>query len=104
MGPTFQVLPDGTLQLVACDPGAGFDARMRPGVARELLAWRMAELATLEAVAYGGGDETQFTDAWTFVAASPMALELMALPPTTSPADLAVAARTGFDALFASAG
>jgi hypothetical protein len=104
MASSFQVLPDGTLQLVSCDPGAGFDAGTRPGVARELLSWRMAELATMEAAVYGGGGETQFVDAWAFVAASPMALELMALPPTTSPADMAVAARAGFDALFAPAG
>jgi hypothetical protein len=97
---SFQVLPDGTLQLVSCDPGAGFDAATRPGVARELLSWRMAELATMEAAIYGGGGEAQFLDAWTFVEASPMALDLMSLPPTTSPADMAVAARAGFDALL----
>jgi hypothetical protein len=104
MASSFQVLPDGTLQLVSCDPGAGFDAGTRPGVARELLAWRMAELATMEAAVYGGGGEAQFVDAWAFVKASPMALELMALPSTTSPTDMALAARAGFDALFAPAG
>jgi hypothetical protein len=104
MASSFQVLPDGTLQLVSCDPGAGFDAGTRPGLARELLSWRMAELATMEAAVYGGGGEAQFVDAWAFVEASPMALELMTLPPTTSPVDMAVAARAGFDALFAPAG
>jgi hypothetical protein len=104
MASSFQVLPDGTLQLVSCDPGAGFDARTRPGVARELLSWRMAELATMEAAVYGGGGEAQFVEAWAFVEASPMALELMTLPATTSPADMALAARAGFDALFAPAG
>ena len=104
MASSFQVLPDGTLQLVSCDPGAGFDAGTRPGVARELLAWRMAELATMEAAVYGGGGEAQFVDAWAFVEASPMVLELMTLPSTTSPAEMAVAARAGFDALFAPAG
>jgi hypothetical protein len=104
MASSFQVLPDGTLQLVSCDPGAGFDAATRPGVARELLSWRMAELATMEAAIYGGGGEAQFLDAWTFVEASPMALDLMSLPPTTSPADMAVAARAGFDALLSALG
>jgi hypothetical protein len=104
MASSFQVLPDGTLQLVSCDPGPGFDAATRPGVARELLSWRMAELATAEAAVYGGGGEAQFLDAWTFVEASPMALELMNLPATTPPAEMAVAARAGFDALFATAG
>ncbi len=74
---SFQVLPDGTLQLVSCDPGSGFDGAARPGVARELLSWRMAELATMEAAAYGGGGEAQFLEAWAFVEASPMALDLM---------------------------
>lgn len=104
MASSFQVLPDGTLQLVSCDPGAGFDAGTRPGLARELLSWRMAELATMEAAIYGGGGEAQFADAWAFVQASPMALDLMTLPPSTSPADMAVAARAGFDALLAPAG
>jgi hypothetical protein len=104
MASSFQVLPDGTLQLVSCDPGAGFDAGTRPGLARELLSWRMAELATMEAAVYGGGGETQFADAWAFVQSSPMALELMKLPATTSPVDMALAARAGFDALFAPAG
>ena len=104
MASSFQVLPDGTLQLVSCDPGAGFDAATRPGVARELLAWRMAELVTSATVAYAGGGDTEFLDAWAFVSASPMPLELMALPPTTSPADLALAAGAGFGALFAPAG
>ncbi len=104
MGSSFQVMPDGTLQLVSCDPGAGFDAGTRPGLARELLAWRMAELATMEAAVYGGGGEAQFVDAWAFVEASPMVHELITLPPTTSPVDMAMAARAGFDALFAPAG
>ena len=104
MAGSFQVLPDGTLQLVSCDPGAGFDARTRPGVARELLAWRMAELATLEAATYSGGGDSQFLDGWAFVSASPMALELMTLPPATPPTELAVAARAGFAALLAPAG
>jgi hypothetical protein len=104
MASSFQVLPDGALQLVSCDPGAGFDARTRPGVARELVSWRLAELITNVAVTLVGGDDAQFADAWAFVEASPMPLELMALPPTTPPADMVAAARAGFDALIAPAG
>ncbi|HSP29032.1 MAG TPA: hypothetical protein VLN74_10830, partial [Ilumatobacteraceae bacterium] len=78
MSSSFQVLPDGTLQLVSCDPGVGVDVGARPDVARELLAWRMAELATMEAVRVGGGGETEFVDAWAFVQASPVAVDLMA--------------------------
>jgi hypothetical protein len=100
MSSSFQVLPDGTLQLVSCDPGVGFDAAVRPGVARELLAWRMAELATMEAVRVGGGGATELVDAWSFVQASPVALDLMNLAPTASPAEMATAAQNAVNALF----
>ncbi|HYN33296.1 MAG TPA: hypothetical protein VES40_11775, partial [Ilumatobacteraceae bacterium] len=49
------VLADGTLQLVSCDPGVGFETSNRLGAARELVGWRTAELATLEAVRTSGG-------------------------------------------------
>ena len=79
---------------------------MRPlgPCSRELLSWRMAELATMEAAIYGGRARPSSSTSWTFVEASPMALDLMSLPPTTSPADMAVAARAGFDALLSALG
>jgi hypothetical protein len=104
MASSFQVLPDGTLQLVSCDPGAGFDAGTRPGLARELLSWRLAEQITNVAVTLAGGGETEFADAWAFVESSAMPLELMTLPPATPPGDMVAAARAGFDALLAPAG
>ena len=104
MASSFQVLPDGTLQLVSCDPGAGFEAGTRPGLARELVSWRLAELITHVAVTLAGGGDAEFADAWSFVGASAMPLELMALPPTTSPADMVAAAQAGFGALLAPAG
>jgi hypothetical protein len=103
MASSFQVLPDGALQLVSCDPGAGFDAGTRPGVARELVSWRLAELTTNVAVTLGGGGDAEFADAWSFVEASAVPLDLMTLPPTTSPADMVVAAWAGFEALLAPA-
>ena len=104
MSSSFQVLPDGTLQLVSCDPGVGLDAAARPAVARELLAWRMAELATMEAVRVGGGGEAELVDAWAFVQASPVAIDLTTLPPSASPAEMAAAARDAVNALFTPAG
>jgi hypothetical protein len=102
---SFEVLPDGTLQLVSCDPGAGFDAATRPGVARELIGWRVAALATMEAVVFGGGGEADFAEAWPFVASSPIALDVAALPSTATPADIAAAAtQATFDTLFGQAG
>jgi hypothetical protein len=102
---SFEVLPDGTLQLVSCDPGAGFDAATRPGVARELIGWRVAALATMEAVVFGGGGEADFAEAWPFVASSPIALDVAALPSTATPADMAAAVtQATFDTLFGQAG
>ena len=104
MSSSFQVLPDGALQLVSCDPGVGFDVAARADVARELLAWRMAELATMEAVRVGGGGEAELVDAWAFVQASPVASDLMALPAATTPSDMAAAAQSAVNALFTPAG
>ncbi len=104
MSSSFQILPDGTLQLVSCDPGAGFDVAARPDVAHELLAWRMAELATMEAVRVGGGGEAELVEAWTFVQASPVAFGLMALPSTATTPEMASAARDAVNALFVPAG
>jgi hypothetical protein len=100
MASSFQVLADGTLQLVSCDPGAGFDARTRPGVVHELLAWRMAELATMEGVRAAGGGRANFVEAWPIAEASPMALEVATLPPTSTPAELATATREAFNSRF----
>jgi hypothetical protein len=101
---SFLTLGDGTLQLVSCDPGAGFVSSARPELARELVAWRMAELATMEAVRVGGGGAEEFVDAWEFVQAAPVALDLMSLPTTTTPAEMATAAKQAVNALFTPAG
>ena len=104
MASSFQVLPDGTLQLVSCDPGVGFVNAARADVARELLSWRVAELATMEAVRFGGGGEAELAEVWAFVQASPVAVDLMALPPTATPAEVATTARDAVTALFTPAG
>jgi hypothetical protein len=104
MSSSFQVLPDGSLQLVSCDPGAGFDAGVRPGIARELIAWRTVELATIEAVRASGGGEAELSGAWALVQAAPVATDLMDLPATTTPAEMALAAREGVGALLGAAG
>ncbi len=104
MSSSFQVLPDGALQLVSCDPGAGFDVAARPDVAQELIAWRTAKLATEEAIAAVGGGEAELADAWNFVQTSPVAFDLMALPASSTPAEIAATARTSFNALFVPAG
>ena len=100
-GANVTVLADGTLQLVSCDPGAGFENASRLGVARELVAWRSAELATIDAV---GGSELDLATTWAFVEASNVALDLMALPADMSPAAMAAAARDGVAAVLTPAG
>ena len=102
MASSLQVLPDGALQLVSCDPGPGFDARTRPGLVHELLAWRTAELATVEAARADGGGEAEQVAAWAFVGGqSQVPLDLMNVPPTATPAEMATAARDAVSALFA---
>jgi hypothetical protein len=102
MASSFQVLPDGALQLVSCDPGAGFDAGTRPGLVHELLAWRTAELATVEAARADGGGEAEQVAAWAFVGGqSQVPLDLMNVAPTATPAEMATAAHDAVSDLFA---
>jgi hypothetical protein len=99
---SFSVLADGTLQVVSCDPGPGFDNGSRLGIARELIGWRIAELATIEAVADGIGAD--LTTAWAAVEASNAGIDLASLPPETEPAASAAAARDAVRAILVPAG
>jgi hypothetical protein len=101
---SFSVLADGTLQLVSCDPGVGFENPNRLGVARELVGWRTAELATLEAVRTANGTEVDAAAAWAAVVASNVGVDLGLLPGDTSPAESAAAARAAVAAVLAPAG
>jgi hypothetical protein len=98
------VLPDGALQIVGCDPGVGFDTPTRLGAARELVGWRIAELATIEAVAAAQGTATDLDAAWALVEASDVPVQLAALAPETTPQDAAAQARAGVGALLTPAG
>jgi hypothetical protein len=101
---TFSVLADGALQIVGCDPGVGFDTPTRLGAARELVGWRIAELATIEAVAAAQGTATDLDAAWSIVEASDVPVQLAALPPETTPQDAAAQARSAVGALVTPAG
>ena len=101
---SFSVLADGTLQLVSCDPGVGFENPNRLGVARELVGWRTAELATLEAVRTASGTEADAAAAWAAVEASNVGVDLGALPGDTPPAESAAAARAAVAAVLTPAG
>ncbi|HUS42177.1 MAG TPA: hypothetical protein VMY16_05895 [Ilumatobacteraceae bacterium] len=101
MASSVQVLPDGALQLVSCDPGAEFGATARPGVVHELLSWRAAELATLEAARVGGGGEAELVAAWDFAQNSQVAFDVMNVPASATPAELAGAAHDAVADLFA---
>lgn len=87
------VLADGTLQLTSCDPGVRFENGSRLGVARELLGWRLAELATAVAVIEAGGDDTEVASALQRLRVSTAPAELAALPFDTTPAEAAEVAR-----------
>ena len=98
----FSVHADGTLQLVSCDPGAGLEIPNRLGAARELVAWRTAELATLEAVRTADG--TDAAAAWAVVEASSVGADLGALPGNMAPDEFATAARAAVAAVLTPAG
>jgi hypothetical protein len=106
LGANSSVLDDGTLQLVACDPGAGFVHPARPGVARELLAWRVAELAMSEFLATAPSTDglPDRDAAWALVVGSGLPAELAALAPETSPAAMADIARAGVADVLAPGG
>jgi hypothetical protein len=101
-GSSFGVLPDGTLQLLTCDPGAGFENGSRLGVARELVGWRTAQLATIEAVVAAGGGPAELAEALERVSASGVGAELALLPLDATPADAAGSARSAVAAVLAS--
>jgi hypothetical protein len=103
-GSGVSVLDDGTLQLVSCDPGVGFEIPNRLGVARELVGWRTAELATLEAVRAADGTDADAAAAWAAVEASNVGVDLGALPGDTTPAESADAARAAVAAVLAPVG
>ena len=103
LGSSFGVLADGSLQLVTCDPGAGVEIATRGGVARELVGWRTAELATVEAVGANDGTAADVDAAWAIVRASDMGPSLAALPAGTTPVDTANAARGALTELFSPA-
>jgi hypothetical protein len=103
-GTSFSVLADGTLQLVTCDPGVGFETANRLGVVRELVGWRTAELATLEAVRTAGGTDADAAPAWAAVEASNVGVDLGALPGDTSPQEFADQARAAVAAVLSPVG
>jgi hypothetical protein len=107
--PAVSVLPDGTLQLLTCDPGSGFENGSRLGVARELVAWRTVELATYELVTDGTtgvpatGSRPDVEVAWAIVASSTVPADVAALRIDLPPADVAAAARAAVAAVLAPA-
>jgi len=94
------VLPDGTLQFVSCDPGQGFENQSRLGTARELVGWRIAELATIEAVMTAGGSGADLAAALSQIEASNVGEELAILPLDVSSPEAADAARTAVAAVL----
>jgi hypothetical protein len=87
------VLPSGALQFVSCDPGDEFENQSRIGTARELIGWRIVELATIEAVLEAGGGDAELVGALDQVAAAGIGVELATLPLDISAADAADSAR-----------
>ncbi len=89
---TTSVLPDGAVQFTSCDPGAGFENGARFGTARELIGFRLGEIAL--AMATDGATKSEVEAANARYELSGIGPELAALGFDTSPADAAAAART----------
>jgi hypothetical protein len=90
----FSVLADGGLQVVSCDPGAQEPGSARIGVARELVGWRSAEIATIVGVENAGAGEAEIALALERLAATDVAARLAASSLELSPSESADAART----------
>jgi hypothetical protein len=93
MTPTFSVNPDGGLQVVSCDPGAQAATKSRLGVARALVGWRSAKIATVVGVRQLGGNDAAVAAALTRLAESNVGAELASAPLDDSPTKAADAVR-----------
>jgi hypothetical protein len=93
MNASLSTLADGSYQLVSCDPGVNFDSTARFGVARELIRWRLVELAALENVDPQGGTPEQRIAEVTRVQQTQSGIALMGLPFDTSAEESARLAR-----------
>ncbi len=90
---SFSVTPDGMLQMSSCDPGTQVTGTNRLGVARELIGWRSAEIATITGVAAAGGSDADVAGALFRLVQSDAGAQLAASPVNDSPAAAADAAR-----------
>jgi hypothetical protein len=94
------VLDDGDLQLTTCDPGPSFESGARFGIARELIGFRMAQLAVASTLS-GTASEADLALALAQLDAAGGGVELAALPFETGVADFVVAANTTAAAILA---
>lgn len=101
---TVTALPDGSLQLSSCDPGPAFSAPLRTTVVQELIAYRVLELATAEAVAEQGGGDPEFAYVWSLITGSTMPNDVAALSSGSPPGQIATSARDAVAALYDLAG
>ncbi|MEM9042540.1 MAG: hypothetical protein AAGD33_21860 [Actinomycetota bacterium] len=83
-------LPDGTPQLRTCDPGSAFESQASFGLARQLIAFRATELATITMVETSDATtQLDVAEALERVNAAGVADRAAALPSGSNPAELA---------------
>ena len=97
-------LPNGSLQLSSCDPGAAFAAPLRTTAVDELIGYRTLELATAEAVAERGGGDPEFSYVWTLITSSTMPNDVATLAAGSPPGQIATVSRDAVAALYDLAG
>ncbi len=96
---SFAVLPGGDPQMVSCDPGPQAAGASRLGVARELIGWRSAELATIAGVQAVGGGDGEIAAALDRLAQSTVGAQLAGSPLDETPVAAAAAARAAVEAV-----
>ena len=101
---SFTTLPDGSLQLSSCDPGAEFAAPLRTTAVDELIAYRSLELATAAAVAEQGGGDPEFAYVWNLITTSTMPNDVATLSAGSPPGQIATVASDAVAALYDLAG
>ena len=91
--PSVTQLDETAVQFRTCDPGDEFESTARMGIARSLVAFQATELAAIVEVAEAGGDQPMLDAVIVRVRAAGAATSVLALPPTSSPDEVAEAAR-----------
>ncbi|MFK7917710.1 MAG: hypothetical protein AB8G14_06505 [Ilumatobacter sp.] len=89
---TVTTLPDLSIRVRSCDPGPAFESTAKFGAARQLMAWRAAELAVTNLVVAQAGSAAELDDALGLIPSTPAVVAMVEMPAGTAPGEMATAA------------